>query len=60
MNYYLYQNNQFIKAFPTQEAGMKGIEELFNSWKLNAPRVPPLKLCYNGFKSVTLAEIGGS
>ena len=56
MDYYLYQNGQLVKKFPTQDAGIAGIDQLYSDWKLNAPRNPPLKLCYNGFQSVTIKE----
>lgn len=60
MNYYLYQNNQFVKSFPTQEAGVAGIDKLLSDWQMNAPRHPALKLCYNGFESVTIKEYSAS
>ena len=60
MDYYLYQNNQFVKSFRTQEDGIAGIDKLLQDWKMNAPRHPALKLCYNGFKSVTIKEYPAS
>ena len=56
MNYYLYQNNQVVQKFHTATDGIAGIEKLRGDWMINCNRVPPLKLCYNGFESVTIRE----
>ena len=56
MNYYLYQSNQLKSKFATQAEGIAGIDKLYQEWKQNTPRNPALKLCYNGFESVTIKE----
>ena len=60
MDYYLYQRDQLVQKFHTEAEGIAGIENLYKDWKMNAPRNPELKLCYNGFNSVTLKEYPAS